>query len=177
MKRILFFIGLCAIFASSCSKLDPIERQKGNLIDYIYPPDPIAGSSLRDPEFNAYLIKHGAPADTSAFAMIIHSAEEFDKMHPSHDKYLKFPDIDFNKHTLIIGRVLEEHPFSLRDQRAVEERDKIKLYMMTMQPMAYFTYWNQHFIYFIFLFPKMNDLPIEVIKSRNYKDRWNNLVD
>lgn len=170
MKRFLTFLFISVLFAA-CTKIDPFE----SLFDIK------KGAAIAPVEQKAQLIAE-LNADTGALRRILYAYDvhswpqasfneemfDFEKaiiINTPSELLSDLPEIDFEKYTLVVGQFLRLGSTSyLNDQRLVIAAEGAKLYLDIQKLDAYGTC-DVYYKPFASLYPKMPDMPVEVISS------------
>lgn len=170
MKKFLTFLFISVLLAA-CTKIDPFE----SLFDIkkCAAIAPIEQNSQLIAELNA----DTGPLRRILYAYDVHSWPQasfneemfdFEKaiiINTPSELLSDLPEIDFEKYTLVVGQFLRLGSTSyLNDQRIVVAADGAKLYL-DIQKLDAFGTCDVYYKPFASLYPKMPDMPVEVISS------------
>ncbi len=170
MKKLLTILVFSVLFAA-CTKTDPFE----NVFDMS------EDVAIAPVEQRAQLIAE-LNADTGALRRILYAYDvhswpqasfneemfDFEKaiiINAPSELLSELPEIDFEKYTLVVGQFLRLGSTSyLNDQRIVIAAEGAKLYL-NIQKLDAFGTCDVYYMPFASLYPKMPDMPVEVISS------------
>lgn len=163
MKKLLTILVFSVLFAA-CTKTDPFEK--------IF--DISEDAAIAPIEQNSQLITE-LNADTKILSRILSANgvqsypydvdnEKAIIINAPSDLLSGLPEIDFDKYSIVVGQYfLPSSAYSLRDQRILLSNNKITLYLDVKDEGYGAAYLDMGF--FASVYPKMPDMPIEVISS------------
>lgn len=170
MKKNLYLL-LTALILSGCSMADIFDGVVPGVISpagddenaVIYAGDGQTGGFTPYCALIAHLMKPTSEDHTKA--KIINDESQLNSVVIDEKEYT-WPEIDFRKYSLIVGTTQFVGPLRFGRFRAVEEKDRVKLYVEMTEQVAILPVTRA---YFAVLFPKLKDLPVEMSIWENYK--------